>query len=73
MAESIIQYGYHEEELIEMLLSKLRLQDNMKHIIVVSSIASIGNLIILPFKVHPDPPPPPKPTLCSVPMQNFVT
>ena len=42
MAESIVQYGYPDDELLRVLFSKFRLQDNFRHIVMMAMVTATG-------------------------------
>ena len=42
MAESIVQYGYPDDELLRVLFSKFRLQDNFRYIVMMAMVTATG-------------------------------
>ena len=42
MAESIVQYGYPDDELLRVVFTRLKLQDNFRQIVLMAAVTGAG-------------------------------
>ena len=45
MAESIVQYGYPDDEIMRVIFTRLRLQDNLRQIALMAAVTGAGELL----------------------------